>query len=210
MQEQADEAAADPDWPREAWRAIRGELLAHVQLLQQLGAHPRRVASEWASGERRLLNPLLAGLNALAVTTGARLLWRHLARLPDETPWWFDLAQPVLLFLVVFVSTLPAHLLLRLLGARRLFRTSFGILGLNYAGPMLVANLLFVPIQGQGGPAAWLIRNALLAIMLAYQGLVLAGAHRLSLWRVVLPLASIFVTATWMDGWVETLIARAQ
>jgi hypothetical protein len=186
----------DPNWPRQALRGFLHEWASYARAAVAVTIAPVRSMGAWADGERELLNPLVCLLNAIAIITVADVLVRVVRHVGDDSPPWWDLLEPALrLFNTAVVASL-LHLPLKLLGARRRWRTTFGAALYVSAGPMvplyIVANALLgkAPPRGTPAPPSLLAFAVVMtAVFTVYLIAAAAGAHRLRWWRALLATA---------------------
>jgi hypothetical protein len=186
-----DEAAPpteNPDWPREAARALAHETLGYLRVVWQTLAQPRRFYAEWADGTRRALNPLAVTLNSVAVVGIWRVVWQRLdgVTLPDA-PWWLELIKPAITTASHCLYGVLVHGAMRLLGARRPLRTTLGATLYCSAGPLTLISIGFTPLT------------------------LLMTAHRAQLERGKLTPVDVVTTllgfVLWMVSWVLTAMA---
>jgi len=200
----------DPQWTRDAARAIGHELAMFATTLWAIVSAPARFADDWATGRRHALNPLAFLFNALAVLGPWRALWaRLLDPNPPTTPLWFELSKPLYPIVINVTVTGLVHLILKPLGARRPLRSSLAIGMYVSGGPLSLLNFLVGPLMIYGfihrdDPKVALISAipnlVLLVIFIVYTIVAQAGLHRLSRWRVALAVLIAWVAFGYLSA----------
>jgi len=190
----------DPNWPAQAWRTIRQDVSGFLSLVWHSTIAPRRFYSEWADGDRRVLNPLAAALNAVSVLGVVAVACRAVLSVAAPTaPWWRDLVRPTAVACYLCIWGALCHAILRLLGARRPLRTTLGAILYCYCGPLFLAKLVLVPLvtlaaRDQAHTSQWLKHHAFTGAV-ALVGLPLVGLATMVLGALAL------VAAQKQRGW---------
>lgn len=177
----------DPQWLSQAWRGFVDEWTHYARTVLAVTLRPRRFMRAWADGEAHALNPLVCMINAIAILTGAKLLARLALHRSDDLPEWLELIDPALNLVLLAVIASLVHFPLRLLGGRRPWRTTLATTMFVASGPMmplyLVRDALFPTFEAMQNPRFYLMAIPMFTVLLVYQVLTLASAHRVAWWR---------------------------
>ncbi|MCU1281841.1 MAG: hypothetical protein JWM53_5387 [bacterium] len=202
----------DPQWFREAVGAIAHEIFAWLRALAAVTRAPRRFVADWADGRTRPLNPLAFALNGLALAGPVTAIAVHVIDIGDDDfPLWLLLVKPAIPWLYNLLFLVPVHLLLRLFGARRKLRTTFGA-AFYAGGPIVIVRLLFLPLHLLAVTPRYFadVRVALatgvvgiieFGVFLYFMTAALAGAHKLRGWRAFVSIALPFLVSIVVWGW---------
>jgi hypothetical protein len=120
----------EPSWARDLARLWWEEIRLFVSTAARFVASPRRFGAEWASGQRRAMNPL-AFLAAswpilLPIDYGLQALARHQPQ-PNH-PLIVELVRSIRPYIFAIPLTLILFAIFRLAGSRRHLTTTLGIL----------------------------------------------------------------------------------
>jgi hypothetical protein len=214
-----DEEVVTVDWMAEAWRVTVADFLAYFTTARAILAAPQPFGRQWATGERRALNPFAFMATSAALLGAAQLLMFGLiggGRLSSAVA----LVAPYVHFACI---GLIAHVLLRLLGSKQRASASLGVALYVGGAPALAFTLFFYLITlalrvvthlptfdvavVQLPRAAQLIVHASIRIGFAavvyYFAAALVGAHRVRVWKGVLAILTAFLVTAVVYGFVR-------
>jgi hypothetical protein len=136
---------AGPDWVRDALHQFAEEVRLFLRTARDFTLQPRRFAREWATGERRALNPLGFLATAFAVMGPLDALAAHLLVKDKGNPSLLLAALGALLpFAYYLLLGALQHAVLRLCGARRPLRDTCAMALYAGGGPATAANVAVV------------------------------------------------------------------
>jgi hypothetical protein len=131
-----------PDWIRDAIHQARAELRLFFATALGFARAPKQFAAEWATGQRRALNPLGFLATAAAVLGGARSLVGRVVHFGDAAPTMageiLDAAGPYVHYAALGVIT---HLVLRASGSRTPLRAAVAVSLFAGGGPAALCQL---------------------------------------------------------------------
>jgi Yip1 domain len=194
----ASEPVPDPQWIRDAARAIRHEVGSFLATLWLITTSPARFTAEWSSGQRTALNPFAFMLNAIAVTGPWHVLWNRILDPSQPTvPVWFELGVlPVFPIVTKVMIAAAIHGAVRLFGGRRPLRSSMAIAIYVSSGPVAMLSFVITPLEvyARTYPPdslvslgyTMVVSLTILPVYLIYLASAEAALHRLSRKRVVL------------------------
>jgi hypothetical protein len=90
--------AATPNWIADGLRSFFGELAEYARTVADFTTHPSRFAAEWASGERRALNPMGFLATALGILAPALVVLGRMEHESDDSSLLLDALGALVLF----------------------------------------------------------------------------------------------------------------
>jgi hypothetical protein len=131
-----------PDWVRDALHQFLDEVRSYLRTAYDFTVQPRRFAREWATGERRALNPLGFLATAFAIVGPLDAVAAHFMSAEETDPSLLLAALGALLpFAYYLLLGTVQHGVLKLCGARRPLRDTCAMALYAGGGPATAANV---------------------------------------------------------------------
>lgn len=198
-----------PRWITDGLRQVQDELLFFFRTAAAITVHPRQFAREWATGQRRALNPLAFLATSLGFTSPLHfILQRIVEHRHQEGPAWVEMLEPFLPYGEFLLLGVLCHAVLRVSGAVQPLRATVAISLFAGGGPAAAADvftdLLCAVIISRGaeesltaGSLQMLAAASIIAanaVFIATFAQGLAGLHQMRLWRSGVALLLAYAT----------------
>jgi hypothetical protein len=165
--------AATPDWIADGVRASVAEVAEYLRTVVAFTAQPGRFATEWASGERRAMNPMGFLAAALGVLAPALVVIGRLEAPSDDSPASLlaDAAGAVAPFAYYLLIGSLQHGVLRAFGSRRRLGDSWAMALYAGGGPGTAGTVALCAVG-----MAVLLSGGKADLDVVHDGITLSGA----------------------------------